>query len=139
MTEPKFFFATKAFIICNGKLLILRESPAYDAGTNSGKYDVAGGRIHPGERWDECLLREIKEETGLSVKIGKPFAVNEWRPVVKGEPWQIVGVFFECFADVDKIVMDSEHDEYQWIEPKEYKKHKIIDNLLPVFEAYLKK
>ena len=136
---PKFFFATKAFIVHNGKLLIVRESPTYGDGTHHGQYDVVGGRMHPGEKWDECLLREIKEETGLTVKIGKPFAINEWRPVVKGEPWQIIGVFLECFAESDKVVLDTEHDEHQWINPNEYKKYPIIDNLVPVFEAYVKK
>ncbi len=133
------FTAIKAFIVHNGKVLILRESPKNGVGTNPGKYDVVGGRLEPGERWDECLLREIKEETGLKVTVGKPFAVNEWRPIVKGEQWQIVGTFIECFTDSDTVVLDSEHDDYQWIAPKEYKNYKLIENLLPVFEAYLKR
>lgn len=81
----KIFTATKAFISYEGKILILRESPQYQDGTNSGRYDVPGGRIVPGQRWDESLLREIKEETGLEVRIGRPFHVDEWRPQVNGE------------------------------------------------------
>lgn len=137
--EPKLFIAPKAFIVHNGKVLILRESPKNEFGTNPGRYDVVGGRLNPGERWDECLLREINEETGLSVKIGKPFAVSEWRPVVKSEQWHIVGVFFECHAESPNVVMDNEHDEYQWIDAKEYQKYNLIPNLHPMFEAYLKK
>ncbi|USN55268.1 MAG: NUDIX domain-containing protein [Candidatus Peribacteria bacterium] len=41
----------------------MRESPAYADGSNAGKYDVVGGRVTPGERFDEALLREISEET----------------------------------------------------------------------------
>jgi 8-oxo-dGTP diphosphatase len=137
--EPKLFIATKAFIVHNGKVLILRESPKYGAGTNIGRYDVVGGRLNPGEKWDDGLLREIKEETGLSVKIGKPFAVNEWRPVVKGEQWHVVGVFIECHAEAPSVVMDTEHDHYEWIEPKDYQKYNLIPNLHSMFEAYLKK
>ncbi len=80
--EPKFFIATKAFIVRDRKVLIVRESSKYQDGTNAAKYDVVGGRLTPGERFDESLRREVKEETGLEVKIGKPFFVNEWRSVV---------------------------------------------------------
>ncbi|MCD4666214.1 NUDIX domain-containing protein [archaeon] len=75
--EPKIFVATKAFIFHKGKMLILRESSKYNDGTQTGNYDVPGGRVKPGQRFDESLLREIKEEIGLNVKIGKPFNVEE--------------------------------------------------------------
>tara|TARA_Y100000034_G_scaffold132299_1_gene194941 strand:+ start:1240 stop:1539 length:300 start_codon:yes stop_codon:yes gene_type:complete len=97
----KVFTAMKAFIIYDGKVLLLRESTKYKDGANAGKFDVVGGRVEPGQRFDESLLREIKEETGLTVTLGKPFFVNEWRPTVRGEQWQIIGTFFECFADTD--------------------------------------
>ena len=71
--EPKLFVAMKAFIVHDGKVLILRESPKDTERTNVGKYDVVGGRVKLGQRFDESLLREIHEETGLAVKIGKPF------------------------------------------------------------------
>jgi 8-oxo-dGTP diphosphatase len=135
--EPKLFVATKAFIKYKGKILILRESSKYTDGANSGKYDVVGGRIKPGQRFDESLLREINEETGLEVKIGRPFFVGEWRPVVKGEPWQVVGTFFECEARSDKVILSEDHDAYEWIKPEDYKNFKLIDNLYPAFESYL--
>ena len=118
---------------------MLRESGQYQDGSNSGKYDVVGGRIKPGQHFKESLIREIQEETGLNVRIGKPFFVNEWRPIVKGEPWQIVGTFFECHADTDSVVLSEDHDHYKWINPQEYQKHLLIDNLHPAFDAYLKK
>ena len=138
MKKIRQFVATKAFINNKGKILILRESSEYSDGTNSGRYDIAGGRVEPGQRFDESLLREIKEETGLSVKLGKPFYVGEWRPKVRGEQWQIVGTFFECFAKTNKVKLSEDPDEYLWINPKEYKKHKLIENLIPAFKSYLK-
>jgi 8-oxo-dGTP diphosphatase len=135
--EVKLWVATKAFINYKGKILILRESKKYDDGTNASKYDVVGGRVQPGQRFDESLLREIMEETGLKAKIGKPFHVGEWRPVVRGEQWQIVGTFFECYVDSDKVILSVDHDEFLWIDPKEYKKYNLIENLKPAFEEYL--
>ncbi|AKM84461.1 TPA: hypothetical protein DHW58_00815 [Patescibacteria group bacterium] len=135
--NPKIFVATKAFIVYNGKVLILREVNTYQDGTNIGRFDVPGGRLQPGQRFDESLLREITEETGLTVKIGKPFFVNEWRPVVRGEQWQIVGTFFECETDSDQVVLSEDHDAFEWIEPKEYRNYNLIPNLLSAFETYL--
>jgi 8-oxo-dGTP diphosphatase len=133
----KLFVATKAFVSFNGKVLVLRESSKYQDGTNANKYDIVGGRVEPGQRFDESLLREVQEETGLTVSIGKPFFVNEWRPIVKGEQWQIVGIFFSCSAESDKVTLSADHDDFKWIEPGEYNRLNLIENLKPAFEAYL--
>lgn len=135
--DIKIFTAIKAFIIHNDRVLLLRESGKYIEGTNAEKYDVVGGRVQPGERFDASLRREIHDETGLEVTIGRPFFVNEWRPIVKGERWQIIGTFFECFADTDVIKLSEDHDKYIWIDPKKFKEHGIIENLIPAFESYL--
>jgi 8-oxo-dGTP diphosphatase len=135
--DIQLFAATKAFIVYDQKVLILRESSQYKDGANIGKYDVVGGRIKPGQRFDESLVREIKEETGLKVKIGRPFFMNEWRPVVKNEQWQIVGTFFECFADSDQVILSEDHEDFQWINPIDYKDYNLIENLIPAFESYL--
>lgn len=137
--EPKLFIATKAVIVYGGKILLLRESDSYAEGTNIGRYDLPGGRLKPGERFNESLEREIFEETGLKIKIGNPIAVNEWRPVVRGEQWQIVGIFFEYQALSAEVTMSIDHDAYEWINPTEYQKYNIIDNLRPVFKEYLRK
>ena len=134
----KLFVATKAFIMHKGKVLLVKESSKYADGSNVGRFDVVGGRIKSGQRFDESLLREVKEETGLEVTIGKPFFVNEWRPNVRGEQWQIVGVFFECSANTDEVTLSEDHNEHVWVDPKEYKKYQIIENLIPAFESFLK-
>ena len=135
--DTKIWVATKAFIVNNGKVLIVRESSKYKDGTTVGQFGIVGGRVEPGQRYDESLLREVMEESGLKVEIGKPFHVDEWRPVVRGEQWQIVGTFFECFSDTDKVVLSEDHDEYLWIDPKDYKKYNLIENLYSAFESYL--
>ena len=134
----KLFIATKAFILYQNKVLIVRESDKYIEGTNQGKFDVVGGRIKLGQRFDESLRREVKEETGLDAVIYEPFYVGEWRPFVKGEEWQIVGIFFRCSSVSDKVRLSQDHDGFLWIDPKNYENYALIDNLLPVFEAYLK-
>lgn len=129
--------ATKAFIVYDGKVLLVRESSSYEDGTNKGKFDVVGGRVKPGQKFDESLLREIKEETGLNVTIGDPFYIGEWRPTIRGEPWQIVGTFIECFANSDKVSLSEDHDEYIWIDPQDYLKYDLIGSIKLAFEKYL--
>ena len=136
--EPKLFIATKAFIKHQNKILIIKESNKYQDGTNAGKFDVPGGRIQPGQKFDESLIREIKEETGLEVTIGQPFFVNEWRPMVKGEQWQVVSIYFACESETDQITLIEELDEYLWIAPADFQKYNLIANLKPAFEIYLK-
>lgn len=135
----KLFVATKAFIEYQGKVLLVKESAAYQEGTNIGKFDMVGGRVKPGERFDQSLLREIAEETGLAATLGEPFFVSEWRPQVKGESWQVVGIFFRCQADSDQVKLSQDHSEYRWIDPKTYQEYELIANLQPAFAAYLKR
>lgn len=134
----RLFVATKAFIEYEGKILILQESGKYVDGTNVGRYDVPGGRVEPGQRFDESLRREIQEETGLEVEIKEPFHVGEWRPQVRGEQWQIVGIFFSCKATSNAVVLGEDHSSFEWINPQAYATYNLIENLKPAFEAYIK-
>ena len=139
MKVDKMFVATKAFITNEkGEVLIVRENSKYEDGTNEGKFDIVGGRVEPGQRFDESLRREIREETGLEVEIGRPFHVGEWRPNVRGEQWQIVATFFKCKALSEEVKMGDDHSEFKWINPKDYTNYSVIGNLEEAFEDYLK-
>ena len=135
----KLFVATKSFIVFNDKILLIRESNKYFDGTNCGRWDFPGGRLKIGEHFEENLAREVKEETGLSVRIGCPLFVGEWRPVVKMEQWQIVGIFFECSVENDCVKLSADHDKFVWIAAEEYKKYDLLSPNDKVFEVYCKR
>ncbi|MBX4215610.1 NUDIX hydrolase [Candidatus Parcubacteria bacterium] len=132
----KQFIATKAIVHHNGKILLLQESERYKDGALGKTFCVPGGRIEPGERLHDALLREVKEETGLIVRIKRQLGVGEWNPVVGGEHWHIVGVFFECEADTDKVALSDDHAAYEWIEPAAYRSYELPDNLYPIFDEH---
>lgn len=119
--------AMKAVIVKDGKILLLREAATYGDGTQRGRYHMPGGRIEAGENFEEALRREIREETGLEVDIKHPIYVGEWRPVIRDMEHQIIGVFFVCSPKTTKITLSTEHDDYQWIDPKKRKYFDIMD------------
>ncbi|MEX0930187.1 MAG: NUDIX hydrolase [Candidatus Paceibacterota bacterium] len=131
------FVATRAFIVNEeGKVLIIREAPEYEGGTQIGKYDLPGGKIKPGESAVEAAKREAKEEVGLDVAVGRPFFVSEWYPEIKGETIQIVGIFFKCTTDKTEVVLSGDHDDFQWIDPAEHEQYEIMTENLGAFEVY---
>lgn len=108
--------AFKAVIAKDGKALILREATTYTEGTNHGRYHFPGGRLEPGEAWEDGLRREVREETGLEVEINKPLFVGEWHPTIKGVPHQIIALFVLCTPASNDIVLSQEHDRYEWVD-----------------------
>lgn len=136
-SAPRLFVATKAFIYNDkGQVLVLRESNKYADGTNAGAYDVPGGRVKPGENHIESLKREVMEETGLVVDVEAPFSTNEWSPTVRGELWQIIGIFYRCKPKSDQIKLSADHDDYKWIDPTRSVDEGVIRNIVNIFNKF---
>lgn len=74
--------------------------------TPDGKLFTPGGGLEPGETLVGCLLREIDEETGVSVEPSEPPMFVEEAFVshdATGEAWHVVAVFYECKAFSDDL------------------------------------
>jgi 8-oxo-dGTP diphosphatase len=131
--------ATKALIVNDkGQMLILREASTYEEGTNVGRYQLPGGRLEPGEAFLDGLQREVDEETGLQIDIGKPIYVGEWRPVIKGVQNQIIAIFFICKPLTKNIRLSKEHDDYKWVLASEVSNYDIMSPENKVIEEYIK-
>lgn len=118
MSEINLRVAMKAVIVDDqGRVLILREANTYSEGTQTGRYGLPGGRVNPGEHFDDALKREVIEETGLEIDILYPIYVGEWRPIIKGVSNQIIATFIVCGARTTDVKLSEEHDDYQWIDP----------------------
>jgi 8-oxo-dGTP diphosphatase len=134
---PKLRVAAKAIIVNEkGQVLIVREASTYSDGTNIGHFGVPGGRIELGETYADGLRREVIEEVGLEIKPLYPIFVDEWHPVIKGQPHQIIGIYTACQASTNKIRLSEEHDQFLWIDPKQRAKYDIMEHDWQAIESY---
>ncbi len=130
--------ATKAIVVNDqNKILLLREAVTYEEGTNIGRYHLPGGRLEMGESFPDGLKREVREEAGLDITVGKPVYVGEWRPVIKGVATQIVAIFFVCQALSADVVLSAEHDEAIWIDPADAANYDVMEPEPEAIKAYI--
>jgi ADP-ribose pyrophosphatase YjhB (NUDIX family) len=54
-----------AAVVLDGRLLMVQEGKEYCRGL----WGLPGGRVEPGERIGEAIVREVREETGLDVRV----------------------------------------------------------------------
>lgn len=59
-----------ALIFHNGRLLITRRHADSHLG---GLWEFPGGKLEAGETFEQCLVREIREELGIEIGVGELF------------------------------------------------------------------
>lgn len=66
--------ATLCFVLCGDKLLMInRNSKPF-----MGLWNAVGGKIERGETEKDCAIREIKEESGITVTEAELFSTFTW-------------------------------------------------------------
>src|SRR5687767_5032871 len=67
--EPTHVAGVSGLVVRDGHLLMVRRSRH---GPAPRRWALPGGKVEPGETLQQALRREIREETGLRVRIGRP-------------------------------------------------------------------
>jgi len=102
------------------KYLVTRRADSDDY--MPGYWDAPGGTLDFGEDLKKALKREIKEEVGLNIRIGKVISACDY---VSGELRHQFMITYLCDYASGEIKMDlAEHDEYRWVNLDELKKLK---------------
>ena len=105
--------AAKGYVFKGDKVLVLRKTEA-EAATSMVEQawvDQPGGSVEYGENFEEALLREINEETGLSVRVVAPFSTWTYRR----ERSQLMGVDFLCEWAGGDVTLSEEHEGFEWL------------------------
>ena len=134
----KLFVGAKAAVCFRGKVLLVRESSAYDEGTKAGKWDMVGGRIEPEETVREGLVREVKEESGREVTPMQSLDVFDGFMNIHGGECHVVRIYFLCEADSDKVTLSGDHDKYEWVDPNNWGDKILMDDINEVLEMVSK-
>ena len=90
MTHRSPRLAARAIILINNRLLLVN---AYPCG-RSDLWCAPGGGAHPGTSLPDNLIREVHEETGLTVTVGLPALINEFHDPTTG--FHQVDIYFHC-------------------------------------------
>jgi len=116
----------------NKVLLVKRyapEIPEYDE-----KWELPGGKIKTGEAFEEGIEREVREETGISVKCGEifPFTFNK---VIKrdSEVIQFNMICGKCEIQEKTKTSNKNENEFKWFSIENLS----FDKILPGSKEFL--
>jgi len=130
----KFSLATKAFIIEDGKVLLIKRrlSDVHAPGV----WDMPGGRIAMEEDPVDGIKRETREETGLEIDVIMPLGTKHF---TRDDGQVVTGISFLCKPKKhgQKIKLSEEHTEYCW-EKIETAKNKACSEFMHLFDAWEK-
>ena len=127
--DTKIYVGQKAFINKDGKVLVLRDAEDKDL-------DFPGGKYRWGGDIENELKREVTEETGLEIEIGKPFAT--WTAVHGNGTRQMFLVGYLCEYKSGNVKLSDEHAEFEWVDENSYKKWKENSGYFRALKEYFK-
>lgn len=102
--------AVTGFVYREGKVLVLKR--AADMRRFPGLWAGCSGIIDPGESPEEAMVRELLEETRLTLVkmvMGQPLRAPGRQVCWDLTPFRITAT--------GQVVLDGENDDWQWVEP----------------------
>jgi 8-oxo-dGTP diphosphatase len=113
--SSEFVLAVAAVIVRpDGRVLAMRRSAHEDAG--AGLWETVSGRVEPDEPLEDAMLREVREETGLEVRLQRR-PVDAYVARRNDRPMCIVVYRADWIRG--EVVRSNEHDAHAWWTPAE--------------------
>jgi 8-oxo-dGTP diphosphatase len=117
--------SAKAIIQDGDRYLVMRDADFIDGKITAKYNDLPGGTIEYGENPEQALLREVKEEIGIDVKIEK--FLGYWYFTNENNHFHVICLTFLCSlvqATKENIQFDIDHNpcleekilEIEWVE-----------------------
>ncbi len=117
----------KAMVLKNNKILILKRHPKQKVAP--GKWEMTGGKLELEESLEECLTREVKEETNIDIEIKKILYATDHNTEILGK---VVIIVYLCEPKNDKVILSHEHSDFGWVEVEEFRRtvfSEIVDDM----------
>jgi ADP-ribose pyrophosphatase YjhB (NUDIX family) len=122
----RFEVIVRAIIVVKGKMLFQRN-------LEGGELALPGGHIEKGETVKQTLIRELEEESGLKIFVGKLVYINENYFEQQGEEVHEIGFYFlaSVIGDVpDEIESKEGHIDFRFVDLDEITKKEVYPTFL---------
>jgi 8-oxo-dGTP diphosphatase len=125
--------AVAALVIQGERVLAMRRAPSNLAGP--GLWETISGRIEHGEEPLAAVIREIAEESGLTVEVEpRPFAA--YTGLRRGLPMIVIA--FRARYLAGEVQRSEEHDACAWCTVEEFRARSTLAPLVAVVERALR-
>ena len=131
MSHKPFALSAKV-VVCDerGRCLLLKRSMSSKG--NPGKWDLPGGKVDTGENLEQGLLREVAEETGLTISLQRVLGAAESESPTK----RVAYLILEGRVESGQVHLSSEHDNYAWVDRRELPKMELANQFRQFAQAY---
>lgn len=113
----------------NGKIFIAKRQMVGDMG---GRWEFPGGKIEEGEELQTAVVREMQEEFGVTVTVGRKITSGSFTH--KGKPCtlDVLEVSFP-HDGIEKKFELTEHTDYKWADIDEIPQLNFVDSDLSIY------
>lgn len=115
----------------HGRLLVIRRGRP----PSEGLWSIPGGRVEPGESGEEAAAREVREETGLTVRVGKLVGSVERPGRTDDELYVIDDYAAEVVGDARPTAGDDA-SEARWVTREELEALPLTPGLMDTLEEW---